>query len=474
MKKLLFLTVSAFAAVTITAAAAFASEDIAGTYEGWYYANQGQTGLTLTIDEDNTGVFEFYNLPGKTNAKDGSYKVEVSQNDDGTYTVSGTEWIEQPSGYSYVTLKGALNDSEFSGKVNNSWDFLLYKNNDSYQQVADSTYKNHKYEIFNEGLTWREAKEACEAQGGHLVSIDSEEEQRFIEKLLADSELSESKDIWIGTAEELDNYSEWVTGEPVTYTNWGVPQPDNLGGNQRHAVIVNGDRGSEGGGYYIKKYEWDDNSNSARPYICEWDTWTDAAEWSTPELQKAADNNLIPDVLVGKDMTQPITRGEFAAVSVKLFEAMTNGRAVMSSECKFNDIAGSENRNYILKAFNIDVVRGYSDTEYSPESLLQREELAAMLARVYKKSEWPEWTIETDDDYTINFSGVQKFDDDDLISDYAKPSVYFLVKYNVLSGIGNNLFAPKNSTPAQEAEKYANATREQAVVMSLRSFENFK
>ncbi len=185
MRKLLFLTVSAFAAMTITA---FASEDIAGTYEGWYYAHQGQTGLTLTVNDDNTGVFEFYNLPGKTNAKDGSYKVEVSQNDDGTYTVSGTEWIEQPSGYSYVTLKGALNDSEFSGRVNNSWDFLLYKNNDSYQQVADSTYKNHKYKIFDEELTWQEAKEACEAQGGHLVSIDSEEEQRFIEKLLADSE----------------------------------------------------------------------------------------------------------------------------------------------------------------------------------------------------------------------------------------------------------------------------------------------
>lgn len=474
MKKLKFLLLFTLLAFSAATAAVFASEDIAGTYEGWYYANQGQTGLTLTVNDDNTGVFEFYNLPGATNAKNGSYKVEVTQNDDGTYTVSGTEWIEQPSGYSYVTLKGELEDGTFSGKVNSNWDFLLYKNNYSYQQVADSTYNNHKYELFTNGLNWEDAEEACEALGGHLVSIDSEGEQLYIEKLLAASDLSDSADIWIGTCEELDDFTEWVTGDAVTYTNWGEPQPDNLGGNQHHAVIVNGVRGSEGGSYYIQKYEWDDNSNSSRPYICEWDIWTDAADWSTPELQEAADNNLIPDVLIGKDMTQPITRGEFAAVSVNLYEALTGGKAVMSSECAFTDIADNENRNYILKAFNIDVVRGYSDTEYSPDAYLQREELAAMLARVYKKSEWPEWTIETDDNYTINYSGVQKFDDDDLISDYAKPSVYFLVKYNVLSGIGNNLFAPKNSTPAQEAEQYANATREQAVVMSLRSFENFK
>ncbi len=61
-------------------------------------------------------------------------------------------------------------------------------------------------------------------------------------------------------------------------------------------------------------------------FICEWETWADSAEWSTSELQEAADIGLIPDVLVGKDMTQPVTRGEFAAICVELFESMTDGR----------------------------------------------------------------------------------------------------------------------------------------------------
>ena len=473
MKK--FLTVFILAALTIVSmSAAAADSELTGSWEGWYYAAQGQTGLTLTINEDNTGAFEFYNMPGRSNAKSGSYEVSVSESG-GVVTVTAGEWIEEAPGYLTVDLTGTVENGRFTGTVDgNDWQFELYKNNESYQQVADSVYENHKYEVITNGLTWEQAKEKCEEMGGHLVAINSEGEQMFIEKLLADSVLGESDDAWIGLSRDLDEFSTWVTGEPVEYSNWGYPQPDNLGGSQNYAVIVNGDRGSERGSYYIERYEWDDNRDARRPYICEWETWTEAAEWSTPELQEAAEYDLIPDVLVGKDMTQPITRGEFAAVSVKLFEAMTGGRAVMSSECGFTDIMDNENRNYILKAYNIGAVNGVSDTEYAPDELLQREQLAAMLCRVYKKSEWPDWTLETDENYTINYSGVQKFADDELISDYAKPSVYFMVKYGVLSGVGDNKFAPKNSTPAEEAEGYANATREQAIAMSLRSFENLQ
>lgn len=465
--KLLLKFMSAFILCAAFLCISAYADDITGTYEGWYYANQGQTGLTLTINDDYTGIFEFYNMPGSSNAKDGSYYVKVSQTDNG-WRVDGTEWINQPSGYSFVYLDGTLDGDVYSGNVNGaSWEFVLTKNNESYQEIYNSVYNNHKYEVFTDKLTWQQAKEKCESLGGHLVTINSAGEQEFIEKLLKDYP---DNDYIIGLNRSLDEFGTWVTGEPVTYTNWGEPQPDNLGGSQDTAVIVNGVR--KGGSYYIDRFEWDDNGNGSYPYICEWETWTDSAEWSTPELQRAAENDLIPDVLVGKDMTAPITRGEFAAVSVKLFEAMTGSKAVMASDCGFTDISSDENRNYILKAYNIGAVNGVSETEYAPGELLQREQLAAMLTRVYKKSEWPEWTLETDDNYTINYSGVLKFDDDDLISDYAKPSVYFMVKYNVLSGIGNNLFAPRNTTPAEESIGYANATREQAVVMSLRSFEN--
>lgn len=483
MKKRLAFLFTLVLSILSLSTIAYATDGLDGTYEGWYYANQGQTGLTLTI-KNGEGVFEFYNMPGKSNAKDGSYTIKVSETDNG-YKVEGVEWINRPSTYSFVSLDGILSGDTYEGFVsgNSSWPFLLARNNSEYQQVSDSVFNNHKYEVFDEGMTWEEAKVACEEKGGHLVTITSEAEQKYIENKI----LSGTKNgYWLGGyAEDSDSDYKWITNEEMTFTNWGTSQPDyaNQNGKFENKMImyrIHHNPGNDLG-------NWNDLINEGTKglngisflsdslgYICEWETWSDAAQWSTPELKKAAENGLIPDVLVGKNMKQPITRGEFAAVCVNLFESMTGGRAVMSSTCKFTDISSNENRNYILKAYNIGAVRGMSDSEYAPNTLLSREQLATMLTRVYKRYEWSDWTIETDDNYTINYSGVQKFADDNDISDYAKPSVYFMVKYGVLSGIGNNLFAPKNTTPTQEATKYANATREQAIVMSLRSFENLK
>ena len=486
MKRLtsILLAVSLF--LTAFGAPVWAADisELVGSYEGWYYASQGQTGLTLTVEADGTGVFEFYNMPGKTNAKNGSYtiKVSVTNND---FRIVGDNWIDKPSGYSFVSLEGELSGGLFTGNVDGrNWEFVLTKNNESYQQVLDSVNNGHRYEIFDESMTWHEAKAACEEMGGHLAVITSQEEQSFIENLL---ESGEKKQYWIGMSTENSSMS-WVTGESVGYTNFDSGEPNRSrrsdGEREAYVQIYNEPNPARS---TSKRFRWNDIyydntypgeekffSLSNVGYVCEWETWSDAAIWSTPELQQAAELGLIPDVLVGKDMTKPITRGEFAAVAVNLFEAMTGGRAVMSSNCGFRDIEYNENRNYIMKAYNIGAILGYSDEIFAPDDLLLREQLAAMLCRVYKKAEWPDWTIDTDDEYTINYSGVRKFADDELISDYARPSVYFMVKYNVLSGIGDNKFAPKNSTPAEESIGYANATREQAIVMSLRSFENLK
>ena len=64
MKKIACLFFAAFFLFATCLVCTAASDEVttfAGTYEGWYYANQGQTGLTLTVNEDGTGIFEFYN-----------------------------------------------------------------------------------------------------------------------------------------------------------------------------------------------------------------------------------------------------------------------------------------------------------------------------------------------------------------------------------------------------------------------------
>ena len=92
---------------------------LTGIYKGSYFGGQGETGLTLTVykeDGQYKALFDFYNLPGKTNAKNGKYYMSVEYNaKDGSYSLKGTEWIEKPSTYLFVNLGGILKDNTFSG-----------------------------------------------------------------------------------------------------------------------------------------------------------------------------------------------------------------------------------------------------------------------------------------------------------------------------------------------------------------------
>ncbi len=199
--------------------------------------------------------------------------------------------------------------------------------------------------------------------------------------------------------------------------------------------------------------------------------WSGSSEWADDELERAQQKNLIPEVLYDKDLSQTITRGEFAAVAVQLYEEWTDS-TVKAKTSAFTDIARSECKTAIEKAYAIGVTNGTSATTFEPNTKITREQLATMLCRVYKNIAWENWTLETDGQFTLDTSGVKPFADDSLIYDYAKPSVYFMVKHSVINGVGDNKFAPKYTTSQEEAIGYAMATREQALVMSLRSLEN--
>jgi hypothetical protein len=88
--------------------------EIVGVWKG-RYSSSGT--VTLTINNDMTGVFDFVNA-GRT----GSYKVSVEYSN-GVYNVVGKEWISRPSGYNFFNLnKGVLSNGILKGT-----DFQLEK-----------------------------------------------------------------------------------------------------------------------------------------------------------------------------------------------------------------------------------------------------------------------------------------------------------------------------------------------------------
>ena len=200
--------------------------------------------------------------------------------------------------------------------------------------------------------------------------------------------------------------------------------------------------------------------------------WARTSEWALGEVNEANIELLIPETLRGADLTQSITRGEFAAVSVSLYEKLTGTALEPYEGDLFTDISGNANEIAIRKAYAANIAVGTGDGLFAPDEHLTREQLVTMLTRVIKKYTKPDWTLANDDDYHLDTSSVARFADDDIISDWAKPSAYYLTKMGIVNGVGNNCFAPRATTPEEVAEGYATATREQAIILALRIYKS--
>jgi len=192
--------------------------------------------------------------------------------------------------------------------------------------------------------------------------------------------------------------------------------------------------------------------------------------WASDELEKADALGLIPDCLYKQDLSKSITRAEFAAVAVKVYENLSGTATTPSAASTFTDTTDAE----VLKAHNTGLMVGMSATTFEPDTLLNREQAATALTRVLKRAYIPGWTFATDGNYKLNFTKPAAFADDAQISDWAKESVYFMAANDIIKGVGGNKFAPKNVTSAEEASGYANATREQAIIIGMRLVDNLK
>ncbi len=173
--------------------------------------------------------------------------------------------------------------------------------------------------------------------------------------------------------------------------------------------------------------------------------WNIASEWAIEELESAEEKGLIPETFANKDFTKGITRKEFAAVAVKLYEALTNEKAKPATINPFTDT----NDEYVLKAYALGITLGTSETTFTPDELITREQMATMMTRVLKI---------TGIDTTINMENVSLFEDDYELHNWGRDAVYYMAKVGIIKGIGNNKF-----------NGLGNAKIEEAIIIALRS-----
>ncbi|MDD4833992.1 MAG: S-layer homology domain-containing protein [Lutispora sp.] len=187
--------------------------------------------------------------------------------------------------------------------------------------------------------------------------------------------------------------------------------------------------------------------------------YSDASSWAKPEIDEADKNGLIPDSLKGADMTKPITREEFAELTVKLYERTTGKTVLEVSSNPFTDTKNPE----ILKAYGLGITTGTSATTFTPKNQINREQVASMLSRAIR-------IMVPGADFST--AGAPTFTDEKNISSWALEHVKYMSKLEIIKGAVGK-FMPKAVTSAEIASGYANTTREQAIAMSLRTFNKF-
>ena len=140
----------------------------------------------------------------------------------------------------------------------------------------------HYYKAFNnpDEMDYDECRSACEKMGGHLVSINSQDEQNLIMKMIG-----EKDNYWIGLELHGSEW-KWVDSSSFEYTHWDKYQnydhkehwqPDNLNGREDVGRIAG--RSVDYEAWRMYKGGWLDTNRhgegedlSTYGYICEWDS----------------------------------------------------------------------------------------------------------------------------------------------------------------------------------------------------------
>jgi|GEM_PF-221479 len=179
-----------------------------------------------------------------------------------------------------------------------------------------------------------------------------------------------------------------------------------------------------------------------------------AAEWAKSELAQAEKADLIPEALADQDLTKPITRQEYAAAAVALYDQLLDlnpGAVVMEREASypegrqgpFTDV----NDEAVTQAYRRGLVEGVGGGKFAPHGNLTREQAATMLQRAVSLT-----GLTLPGLCGTNYANMT---DTDTVSDWAREGASLMANLGIIQGKpdGQNgtKFDPRGTLTGQEA-----------------------
>ena len=166
-----------------------------------------------------------------------------------------------------------------------------------------------------------------------------------------------------------------------------------------------------------------------------------ATHWAYDYIYYLSEHGFVngkePSVFAPSDS---ITRAEF----VTILSRMCGDALPHASAAPFKDVAaGSYYGQAVAWAYLAGITKGTSDTEFSPNALITRQEMAAMIVRyaVYMQYDF------------VKFNEKKDFTDSQTILDYAKEFVGIMQQADIISGYEDGSFRPFGNTTRAETAK---------------------
>jgi uncharacterized protein (TIGR02145 family) len=112
--------------------------------------------------------------------------------------------------------------------------------NPAWEQIANFEDRLY-FQWQGENKNWQNSEALCQSVGGHLMCIETAEENEAVVVPIAST--INFWDVWLGLYQDTNDpgYYEpvgawkWISGEPLVYTNWGQGEPS--GGGENHASV---------------------------------------------------------------------------------------------------------------------------------------------------------------------------------------------------------------------------------------------